>query len=759
MERFPFPLRFSIPTILIFYGSFLGLISFNQEITENYQKAEINSKNYLRTSASRTAGTLDYLYRRADSEQAEIAISQLGSDPNLEVVYLFDDQNIVRLSNRYEIRNRPIEQTAASKYAFKFPEIRAQMTGEVLLSANRQKLIAIYPILLRSLPGELTPSRIGILFLEHNLTQAKQEAQQSALKRSLVFSGTLMLFCLGLWLFFDRTLTRRVARLVTASNNFADGKLSDRAALLGSDELSQISIAFDRMAAKIQENTKDLERSKKAAEVANRAKSEFLANMSHEIRTPMNAILGFSDLLQDMTADSTCQSYLEAIRSSGKTLMSLINDILDLSKIEAGKLQLSSEPINIRGLIQEIYQIFLVKAKEKGIELLVIVDSSLPETIAFDEVRLRQILFNLVGNAIKFTEKGYVKISVSSELLIKQEIQLILTIEDTGIGIAQEDQQRIFDVFTQSEGQSTRRYGGTGLGLTITRRLTEMLGGSIKLISELGKGSTFTCIFPSVIVENKTCQVININRDNNLNQFVSSTILVVDDIESNRHLIRSFFQSTKHTILEASDGYEAIQLAKNHHPDLIIMDILMPNLDGQEATLWLRNNPKISTIPILILTASIMPEVRSQLQDYCQGFLTKPLVKADLVESLKSILILSPKSDFESAESFTSEILPETIISSPLIIQDLSILPQLINKLKIEEETVWPRLSQTMIMKELRQFVQRLQDLSEEYPFAILVNYVTELESQIQEFDGDNLTHTINSFPKIRSSLEELISE
>ncbi len=759
MERFPFPLRFSIPTILIFYGSLLGLISFNQEITETYQKAEISSKNYLRTSASRTAGTLDYLYRHADSEQAEIAISQLGSDPNLEVVYLFDDQNIVRLSNRYEIRDRPIEQTAASKYAFKFPKIRAQMAGEVLLSANRQKLIAIYPILLRSLPGELISSRIGILFLEHNLTQAKHEAQQSALKRSLVFSGTLMLFCLGLWFFFDRTLTRRVARLVTASNNFADGKLSDRAALSGSDELSQISIAFDRMAAKIQENTKDLERSKKAAEVANRAKSEFLANMSHEIRTPMNAILGFSDLLQDMTADSTCQSYLEAIRSSGKTLMSLINDILDLSKIEAGKLQLSSEPINIRGLIHEVCQIFLVKAKEKGIELLVIVDSSLPETIAFDEVRLRQILFNLVGNAIKFTEKGYVKIGVSSELLIDQKIQLILTIEDTGIGIAQEDQQRIFDVFTQSEGQSTRRYGGTGLGLTITRRLTEMLGGSIKLISELGKGSTFTCIFPSVIVENKTCQIININRDNNLNQFVNSTILVVDDIESNRHLIRSFFQSTKHKLLEASDGYEAIQMAKNHHPDLIIMDILMPNLDGQEATLWLRNNPETSTIPILILTASIIPEVRSQLQDYCQGFLTKPLVKADLVESLKSILILSSKSDFESAESFTSEILPETIISSSLMIEDLSLLPQLINKLKIEEETVWPRLSQTMIMKELRQFAKRLQDLSEEYPFAILVNYVTELESQIQEFDGDNLTHIVNSFPKIRSSLEELISE
>ena len=893
MKRFPFPLKFSIPTILILYGSLLGLISFEQEITESYQRAETSSKDFVQTSASRTASILDYVYRRSDIEQAEIVISQLGSDPNLTSAMLFDDQDIVRLSNRYENRDRPISETVAAPYAKIFAEVRSTMAGKIVFSQNKQKLIALYPVLLQSLPGELRPSRVGILFLEHDLTQIKQEAQQIALKRSLLFSGTLMIFCLGLWFFFDLTLTRRVARLVAVSNNLADGKLSDRASLSGSDEVAQISTAFDQMATKIQENTKALELSeeryniaisgtndglwdwdlrsnevyyspvwmkilgyesdplplvlstwsenvhpedfvlaeqaiqghlrgetpiyehthrmkhrnghyiwtfakgkclrneegkpyrlvgtitditakkeaeeelkmaKEAAEIANRTKSEFLANMSHEIRTPMNAILGFSDLLQGMTTDDRHQSYLQAIRSSGKTLMSLINDILDLSKIEAGKLQLSYEGINLRALINDIQQIFSVKAAEKGIQLLATVDESVPEAIAFDEVRLRQILFNMVGNAIKFTEQGHVSIQVSSSWSADQKIQLVLQIQDTGIGIAPENQTRIFDIFTQSEGQSTRKYGGTGLGLTITRRLTEMLGGSIKLTSELGKGSIFTLIFPSVIIETHTHHISKHNQDIDFNQFVPATILIVDDIESNRHLLRSFFQSTEHNILEASDGYEAIQMAKNHHPDVIIMDILMPNLDGQEATLWLRNNPDTSTIPILILTASLMIGLRTQLEPHCQGFLTKPLVRADLVEALKGILTLRPEHNLSSPDLANSQGIINPVnevndfsLSATAIAEDLSLLPELISKLKTEEETVWPRLRQTMIMKELRQFAKRLQVLCKEYPFVILINYTTKLDCQIKEFDGDNLNHTINDFPNIRQDLEQLV--
>ncbi|MFM7437282.1 MAG: response regulator, partial [Snowella sp.] len=197
----------------------------------------------------------------------------------------------------------------------------------------------------------------------------------------------------------------------------------------------------------------------------------------------------------------------------------------------------------------------------------------------------------------------------------------------------------------------------------------------------------------------------------------------------------------------------------------IIMDILMPNLDGQEATLWLRNNPDTSTIPILILTASLMVDLRNQLKHHCQGFLTKPIVRADLVEALKNILTLRPEADFSSSNVVHSQGIIEpvkevndSLPSSKAIAEDLSRLPELINQLKIEEETVWPKLRQTMIMKELRQFAKRLQLLCEEYPFVLLINYTTKLDLQIKEFDGDNLNHTINDFPNIRQDLEQLIT-
>ncbi|MEB3193007.1 MAG: ATP-binding protein [Snowella sp.] len=503
----------------------------------------------------------------------------------------------------------------------------------------------------------------------------------------------------------------------------------------------------------VQERTQDLETAKEAAEIANRVKGEFLANVSHEIRTPMNSILGFCEILQGITTDPRSQGFLQAINSSSKTLMVLINDILDLSKIEAGKLQLYYEAVDVRQLISEIQHIFSQKVNEKKIQLLTEIELNVPKFIIFDEIRLRQILFNIVGNAIKFTDRGFVKITVTSESLSTQEVQLILKVQDTGIGIAKENHDRIFDVFTQSEGQSTRKYGGTGLGLTITRRLVEMLGGSIELESTVGQGTTFSLLFPCVKVEHKATITVIQPKEQDLQQFAPATILVVDDVKLNRDLLCCFFQDTDHHILEATNGLEAITMAKKYHPDLIIMDILMPILDGKEATFALKNDPETATIPIIILTASVLMEDRVTLEKSCKVFLSKPLRKTDLVNALRSTLPLrqvSSERDNSEENCSPQSLLVNTSSNSSF---NRDNLVNLIAKIETEEKTIWPELHKKMIMKELREFAQRLQNWSIEYQSSLLQQYVNQLKTNLLDFDGENLEKTVQDFPRLRVAL------
>jgi len=392
---------------------------------------------------------------------------------------------------------------------------------------------------------------------------------------------------------------------------------------------------------RIEERTHDLLQEKTKAENANRYKSEFLATMSHEIRTPLNGVIGLTQLLSRHGLTTEQKEIVDKLNISARVLLQLINNVLDLAKIEAGKFNLEYTTFNPRNFINEAITTFENPTTEKGLKLNSFIDPSVPDHLLGDSNRLSQILINFISNAVKFTHSGSITVKVDISKTTEDseiEVLLLLSVTDTGIGMTEEQQKNIFANFTQADNSITRQYGGTGLGLSICKHLIEMMGGRINIHSELGQGSTFSCLIP---LAKPIKPILSTEQNNTSIRHQALHILVVDDEEINRYLTKGLLETEGIKVSLADGGKAALEIAEKEAIDLVLMDLHMPQLNGWDTTRLFRTSdlPQLSTIPIIGVTADVLKESRDLcLEAGMNLVVSKPFQFTELFQQIQELV-------------------------------------------------------------------------------------------------------------------------
>ena len=489
----------------------------------------------------------------------------------------------------------------------------------------------------------------------------------------------------------------------------------------------------------LEESSERAERFARDAQQATTAKSRFLANMSHEIRTPMNAIIGFTDLLSNRVKDPELSQYVSRIQSSSRSLLTLINDILDLSKVEAGKMELAPAPTDLHTIMDDMPMMFGEKARTKGLTLTVETDPSVPRALIMDETRIRQILINLIGNAIKFTDEGGVTVQTRTgrfEGDADDERTVLIRVADTGIGISEEDRQHIFGAFDQSRGQSVSDYGGTGLGLAITKKLVDLMGGAIYLDSTKGKGSVFIVRLPKIRAEKREKpkrerQQIPPERV----LFKGGHVLVAEDKQQNRELISEMLELLGLQCTCVANGRQVLDALDSGSFDALLVDLQMPVMDGITLMRHFNQSATRPPIPIIAFSASVVGEQADTFRSLTDDFLAKPITRSDLVEVLARYL------PFDMVDKPSEDdVKPSLIVPSP--VQDPALraaLGALVDQ--------WKDLSYRQTVNEIEAFGQRVADLGASHNEATVERWGQTIREAARAFDLHRLNTHFAQFP------------